>query len=266
MKLIGLRSDHRALIRTMGWREIASGIGILTQPLPVQGVWSRVGGDLIDIAGLGATFLSKNARRSRTAAAAAAVVGVSVVDFLCAQQLSRGAETRQGALPVEVSLAINRSPEEIYRFWRDFENLPRFMSYLESVMVTGKTRSHWVAKGPAGTSMEWTADIIEDRPNEVIGWQTLKGADVDHTGTVRFEPSPNKRGTIVTVDMQYSPPGGTLGAGVAFVFGKDPAQTIKSDLRRLKQFLETGEIITTEGQPAGRMSSTSWKYDLSMRY
>jgi uncharacterized membrane protein len=113
--------------------------------------------------------------------------------------------------------------------------------------------------------VEWDAEITEERPDELIAWCALEGSDVHHAGSIRFSAAPQGRGTFVTVQMQYRPPAGALGAAVGALFGEDPSQTIKSDLRRFKQLMETGDIITTEGQPAGRASSTSWKYDQAVK-
>ena len=135
------------------------------------------------------------------------------------------------------------------------------MSHLESVQVLSPTRSHWVAKGPAGTQVEWDAEIITDMPNEVIAWRSLEGADVDNAGSVRFERAPGGRGTIVRVKMQYRPVGGTLGSAVAKLFGQAPEKQIKVDLYQFKQVIETGEVARTEGQPAGCSRSTSRKVD-----
>ena len=166
---------------------------------------------------------------------------------------------------MSVSLAINRSPEELYRFWHDFQNLPRFMKHLRAVTITDSRRSHWIANGPAGTTVEWDAEIIEDRINEAIRWRSLEGSEVHHMGSIRFHLAPGGRSTFVTVQMQYRPPAGTLGSTIAWLLGNEPNQTIKADLRRFKQLMETEEVITTEGQPAGRPSSTSWKYDQAVR-
>jgi uncharacterized membrane protein len=122
----------------------------------------------------------------------AAVAGVAALDVYTAQLLSspRG---RGGAMVAVTTGTFNLSPEEVYRFWRNFENLPRFMSHLESVHVTDEKRSHWVARAPMGTSVEWDAEIIEDRPNYEISWRSLEGADVDNRGTVRFDRAPGDR-------------------------------------------------------------------------
>jgi uncharacterized membrane protein len=247
----------------MGLREIASGVGVLTQRQPSGALWSRVGGDALDLALLGAAAISPRSNRGRIALATAAVAGVTFVDYLCAQQLSREG-SRDGGLPVKATVTISRSPEELYRFWRDFENLPKFMAHLEEVRVTGD-RSHWVARGPAGTTVEWDAELTEDRPNEVIAWRSVEGSEVEHAGSIRFAPAPADRGTIVFVEMRYRPPGGVAGAAVAALFGEEPNQSMQRDLRRFKQVMETGEIVTTEGQPAGRSSSLSWKFDQAVK-
>jgi uncharacterized membrane protein len=153
---------------------------------------------------------------------------------------------------VEKSVTINRSPEELYRYWRNFENLPRIMSHLESVRVTGEGKSHWVAKGPAGTSVEWDAEVYNEKENELIAWRSLEGADVDNAGSVRFESAPEGRGTVVRVTLKYDPPAGKLGAAIAKLFGEEPAGQVQEDLRRFKSVMETGEAPTTEGQSSGR--------------
>jgi uncharacterized membrane protein len=199
------------------------------------------------------------------------------LDLISSQQLARRsyATAAGGAVRIAQSVIINRTPEELYRFWRNFNNLPRFMKFIESVDVdqtvqskegetgrmTGVRLSHWVAKAPAGMTVEWDAEIIKDRPNEMIAWRSLPGSDVEHMGAVRFERAPGGRGTMVRVRLQYSPLGGVVGASIARSFGKDPNRQVKDDLRRFKQIMEIGEVITTEGQPAGRESSTSWRYD-----
>ena len=155
-------------------------------------------------------------------------------------------------IKVEKAVTINKSPEELYRFWSNFENLPRFMSHLESVKDTGQGRSHWVAKAPAGTTVEWDAEVFNMKANELIAWRSLEGADVDSAGSVRFERAPGGRGTEVRVSLKYDPPGGALGAIFAKLFGEEPAQQIEEDLRHLKQVMEAGEVPTTEGQPSGR--------------
>jgi uncharacterized membrane protein len=158
-------------------------------------------------------------------------------------------------IKLEQSVTINRPAGELYRFWRDFENLPRFMHHLEAVHTTGEGRSHWVAKGPAGTKVEWDAEVYNEKEGELIAWRTLEGSQVASAGSVRFEAAGGGRGTTVRVVLKYDPPGGALGAAVARLFGENPEQQISEDLRRFKQLMETGETTTTEGQPTGRGAS-----------
>ena len=158
-------------------------------------------------------------------------------------------------IKVEKSVTVNRPAEEVYRFWRDFQNLPRFMNHLESVSDLGGGRSHWVAKAPAGKTVEWDAEVYNEKENELIAWRSLEGADVDNAGSVRFEPAPEGRGTIVRVTLKYDPPAGKIGSLIAKLWGEEPSQQIEEDLRRFKQVMEAGEIPTTEGQPSGRSAS-----------
>ena len=153
---------------------------------------------------------------------------------------------------VERALTVQYPREEVYAFWRNFENLPRFMGYLEAVTITGEGRSHWVAKGPVGTTIEWEAEIVEERPNELIRWQSLPGAQVANRGVVRFEPAPGNRGTEVRVKLTYDPPGGQIGATLAQVFGQGADRQVRESLRNFKHILETGEIPTNDNQPMGR--------------
>jgi uncharacterized membrane protein len=152
---------------------------------------------------------------------------------------------------VEKSITIDKSPEELYNFWRQFENLPRFMDHLESVNSVGFNRWHWVANGPAGMRVEWDAEIYNETPNEMIAWRSLDG-NFTNAGSVHFEPAAGERGTIVKVVMNYNAPGGKVSALLAKIFGQEPGQVIEEDLRRFKQILETGEVATIEGQPSGR--------------
>ncbi|CUS39645.1 Cyclase/dehydrase [Candidatus Nitrospira nitrificans] len=264
-RIIGAPPGHEGLIRTMGLREITSGMAIVIQRKPTTAIWSRVAGDVLDFALLSAALTSRRSDRGRLVAATASVAGAMVMDLIVAQQLSRAVETRNGTTPITAALIIDRPRGELYSRWRDLSNLPQFMKHLVRIEVTDDRLSHWVAKGPAGSTVEWDAEITEDRSNECIAWRSVDGSEVDHAGSVRFESAPGGRGTMVTVKLQYRPPLGTVGSAVAAWFGEDPSQTVKMDLRRFKQVMETGEVITTDGQPAGRPESTSWKYDRAVR-
>ncbi len=249
-RIAGLRGNHDGLIRLFGLREIASGVAIFMQgKRPAAAVWSRVAGDALDLAALGAAFTSPDSRKGRVAFATANVLAVTALDAICAQQLSssNGGTAEKGTNQVKKSIIINRSPEELYQYWRDFENLPRFMNQLESVRVLDDKRSHWVAKAPAGTSVEWDAEITEDRPGELIAWRSLEGSEVDNSGSVSFEIAPGERGTIVKVEMAYNPPGGVIGEWIAKLTGDDPGQQAHEALRCFKQVMETGEVIISDG-------------------
>ena len=157
---------------------------------------------------------------------------------------------------LETSIAIDKSPAELYAFWRDFKNLPLFMRNLESVTELSQTQSHWVAKGPGGSRVEWDAEIYTEKENELISWRSLEDADFVNAGSVRFQAGPMGHGTLVRVTMNYNPPAGKVGAGLIQLIGAEPGQLIKEDLRRLKQIMEAGEIATIAGQTSGRAAVT----------
>lgn len=163
-----------------------------------------------------------------------------------AEETNPNVSVKGGAgVKVEKTITINKSPEEIYSFWRKFENLPRFMNHLESVTTSYGGRSHWVAKAPLGTTVEWDAEIINDHPDEMIAWRSLEGSDVSNAGSVHFTPVGS--GTEVRVVLKYDPPAGKLGAMVAKLFGEEPEQQIEEDLHRLKQLMEEGTMAKGQG-------------------
>jgi uncharacterized membrane protein len=242
-KLCGGQGKHTGLIRLYGLREIAAGLMIFSEGRkPATGLWARVAGDAIDLATLALAAVNPRTNKLGVTFATVNVLGVTALDVLCAQALSveKGSMTESGAIRLTRSVVVNRSPEELYNFWRD-----------QSIQVTGERRSHWVTKGPAGTRVEWDSEITEDRPNELIAWRSVEGADVYNAGSVRFAPKPGGRGTIVKVDMEYYPPGGIAGTAFAMLFNESPEQQIYDDLRRLKQVIETGEVLRSDGSPHG---------------
>lgn len=151
--------------------------------------------------------------------------------------LERGEGTR-----IDRTTIIARSAPDLYRFWRQLDNLPRFMDNLESVTVLDARHSHWVAKGPLGARVEWDAEVHNEIPNELIAWRSLPGSQVDQAGSVHFTPIPE--GTEVRVVLRYAAPAGKLGDAVAGVLGDEPSQQIADDLRRLKQVMEAGDVPT----------------------
>lgn len=249
-RMIGV-GDQSTALRLCGVREIISGVGLLSGRAPATFAASRVVGDVIDLALLGAALRSPQADPKRIAAAATAVASVAAVDLHAARSDMKAslAEAPQDA-HVTVALVMNSPPEKIYEFWRNFENLPRFMQHLESVSVREEGISHWVARGPAGRTVEWDARIINEVEDKLIGWQSLNGSTISTAGSVNFDETP--MGTRVRVHLQYHPPGGRLGAAVARLFGEEPHSQVREDLRRFKALLEAGEIPTTAGQSSGR--------------
>jgi uncharacterized membrane protein len=153
---------------------------------------------------------------------------------------------------IEKSVTINRTPAELYQFWRDFENLPRFMNHLKSVKKIDDRRSHWIASAPAGSTVEWDAEVYNEKEDELIAWRSLENSCVNHAGSVSFQQAPNSRGTEVKVEINYQPPAGKLGVAIAKLFGEEPGKQLEDDLPRFKQLMEAGEIPTSTGQPSGR--------------
>jgi uncharacterized membrane protein len=160
--------------------------------------------------------------------------------------------TRRG-IHVAQSFSVDRSPEELYAYWRNLENLPTVMTHLESVRPTDDRRSHWVAKAPAivGGTVEWDAEIIADEHAKYIAWRSLPGSQVDNHGSVEFVPGRADRGTAVRVVIDYRPPAGQLGHWISKIFGTAADQQIREDLRNFKRTMEIGEVPTIIGQPHG---------------
>jgi uncharacterized membrane protein len=263
-RVIGAREDHPTLMRIFGVREIAAG-ALIFSGMRAAGCWSRVAGDAIDLACLGKTLATPDSDKGKAIFSTVNVAAVTALDAITAWNLTK---SRSGAFDVRVerTVIVNKSTDECYRFWRDYENNhPKFMARIESVRENAGLQ-HWVATGPAGVRIEFDAELTADRPGECISWRTLEGSDVDHSGSVHFDAAPGGRGTVVRVTIYYSPP--TLasgGAAAARILGKVPEVEMAKDLRRFKQLMETGEVVLTEGQPAGRASGHTW-LDAVARY
>ncbi|HYQ30803.1 MAG TPA: SRPBCC family protein, partial [Polyangiaceae bacterium] len=150
-----------------------------------------------------------------------------------------------GGIRVSKSITVNRSPSEVYDYWRELRHLPAFMSHLESVTVDHE-RSTWRAKGPAGVTIEWVSELTADDEDERLAWRSLPGASIPNQGEVRFARAAGNRGTQLSVELFYEPPGGAVGAAFARLFGELPALQLESDLRRFKQILETGEVLHSD--------------------
>ena len=261
----GLGSNNSSVMRSIGMRELATGVGILTRKNPAPWLWARTAGDVVDLALLAGGIRPGNPDRGKAALSFITLTGVLALDALAASHLTRhaGHPLVSGVaaptdLYFETSIATTRSPQECYQFWRNIDNLPRFMRSVESVQRLDERRFHWVAKGAAATglatALEWDCEITEDRPGAALAWRTLDGALVPNAGSVIFEPAPNGRGTIVRLSIHYSPIDGQLTSGLAKLLRQDPQSQVREDLRRFKQLLETGEFATTRGQSTGRRS------------
>lgn len=255
-RLSGSRG-HKNLVRSYGLRELGAGVGILTQRRPAKWLWARVGGDAVDIASI--IGGSRADSRGPAIGALVSVAGVTALDIFCANRCTQYEKLAPEIERAESSLLIARTPEECYRFWRDVENFPRFVPEIRSVRKTGDRTSHWTARAPQNVGeVEWDTVMIQDIPNQRISWRAAPRADATIDGTVEFEPAAGSRGTIVRVQLAYDHPGRTVAAPLSRLLGKHPGQIIYKSLQRMKQLLEVGEILTTEGQSAGRRAGVTW--------
>ena len=174
------------------------------------------------------------------------------IDTRRRRRMPAASDFHRRGVQVEESITVQKPVDEVYSFWRDFTNFPRFMQHLERVERIDDRRSRWTAKAPAGRTVSWDAEIINEEPNRVIAWQSLEDADVDNRGSVRFRAAPGGRGTEVKVTLVYLPPAGKIGVAIAKLSGEDPASQVRDDLRRFRQIMEVGEVPVVEGQPTGR--------------
>jgi uncharacterized membrane protein len=150
----------------------------------------------------------------------------------------------------ERSITIGRSADELYRLWRDPRNLSQIMGHIGAVSAQSAERTHWSVHAPVGRNIEWDTEIVEDRPGELLRWQSLADADVPNEGALRFRAAPRDWGVEVTLRVSFDPPGGALGK--AALLGDLPETLVGKALRRFKSLAETGEIPTIEHQPAAR--------------
>lgn len=263
-RISGIEDDDEARLwqRIVGAQEVTAFAGIMSKRKPTVWLWSRVAGDISHLTLLGIAY-RKRTSDARWGFAVGQVATTFALDLYTAiqrtgdddeeeAQSDSDASNETGETRVVAAITVNRPRDEVYGFWRRFEGLPSFMDHVESVSVDDTGRVHWVVKAPAGRTVEWDAELTEDLPGERIAWRSLEGADVDNSGSVRFADAPGGRGTEIHLDIDYSPPGGALGAGVAKLFGEEPRQQAKDDLRRFKQVMEAGEVVRSDGTPEGQ--------------
>jgi uncharacterized membrane protein len=253
----------RALVPLVGARELVHAAGLLMSRRKSVWAWTRVAGDAMDLTSLGMAIAHRGGRpRRRLVSATGAVVGITVVDLLTAVQATRTKEVssvptargarKGGSMELRATTTIRKPAPEVYAFWHDLENLPTFMTHLEEVRATGDHSSHWSAAAPFGKNVEWDAETFDEVPGEKIAWRSTGNADVPNGGTVRFVPAPDGVSTEVHVVLVYDIPGGAVGKAIAKYFGEEPHQQLDDDLRRLKQVLETGEVVRSDGAPWGK--------------
>ncbi|MER7586386.1 SRPBCC family protein [Micromonospora sp. NPDC127501] len=253
----------RAVVPLVGARELVHAAGLLTSRRKSIWAWTRVVGDAMDLASLGVAIAHRSGRRRRRlVAVTGAVIGITVMDLLTAVQATRAKKIGSaptvrglregGSMELTATTTIRKPPPKVYAFWRDLGNLPTFMAHLEEIRTTGDRASHWSASAPFGTNIEWDAEIVDEAPGEKIAWRSTGNADVPNAGTVRFVPAPDGVSTEVHVVLSYDIPGGAVGKAVARYFGEEPHQQLDDDLRRLKQVLETGQVVRSDGAPWGK--------------
>jgi uncharacterized membrane protein len=225
------------------WLSVASGAA-----LALYGLRRRRSPAALALAAAGTALISRGATgHSRTYKR----LGVDSADPNAVRHNMLAAVLPSRKLEVERAYTIMRPRAELFAFWRDLQNLPRFMEHLQSVTETGDGRSHWVTKAPIGESIEWDAEITEEVQDRLIAWRSLPGSAVENSGQVQFSEAPGGRGTLVRATIRYSAPGGKLGMAVARLFGQSASQQLREDLRRFKRVMEAGETPTIEGQPHG---------------
>ncbi|MBI3653059.1 MAG: DUF2892 domain-containing protein [Acidobacteria bacterium] len=235
----GKRERYTNMTETERWISAASG-GFLAVYGVKRGGWS---GWLLALLGGGLVY-----RGATGYCDVYALLNINTADGK-----GRNAVIKHGeSIKVEKSLTINQSPEALYRYWRNLENLPTIMNHLEAVRVIDHNLSHWVAKAPAGMTVEWDAEIIVEKANEMLAWRSLEGAYIPNAGSVHFQAAPDGRGTEVKVVLAYDAPGGQLGYALAKLFGEEPGQQVEDDLRRFKQVMEAGEVVALDGQPSSK--------------
>lgn len=247
----------RKIIQALGVRECGHGAALLLGSEKL--VWTRVAGDVLDVAVLAAGVARRGpGRRTRGSIALAALTVIGGLDLYAALSTTGGQSPRhaggQHHESLRAAVTVLRSPDEVYNYWRDLENLPSFMHHLQSVTIDADGRSHWVANAPVGQPIRWDARIVDDVPGKRISWQSLPGSGIDNSGCVDFTPDGSGRGTEIRVTIGYQLPGGGLAKAAAALLGESPQQQVNDDLRRFKQIIETGQVTRSDGSPGGTVS------------
>lgn len=253
---IGVFEDgrNRSLMRGMGAREIAHGIGILRGSKRVA-LGSRVVGDAMDLTLLGGALganRNKRSRRRKTEIALASVAGVTLLDLIASARTARSSAppSEERIMRDKASVTVKRPIDEVYLYWHDIGNFPHFMKHLQSASIPGPRRFR--RKSQELGEVEFEIEITDEAVNEFIEWRSTPDSAAEHTGSVRFGPAPGGRGTEVKVEIDYGPKGiDSTVSTVAKIVGEKIHHQLRDDLRRFKQVLETGEVVRSEGSPEG---------------
>ncbi len=258
---------HEGTLRLFGLREIAAGAIILAQKEPsAASVWSRVGGDVMDLIFLGKALEEQRngTKQERLGVATATVAAVTALDVFCAWKLGHDSkpdeQTEEDATSVGTSVTINGSPEELYQLWRDPQTLPQVMGHFATVTAEADDRAHWVVNGPVKTSLQWDSQIVQEEPGQSMRWYSLQGAKIPNGGSIKFAPATGGRGTVATLEIDFHPPGGSFGKGAAKVLGVVPQLLAVKALRRFKSLAEAGEIPTLQDNVSARTGATANTY------
>lgn len=250
-RLTGL-GDRSSLLRLVGLRELASGLGLLTRENKAPWLAARVAGDVMDLAIALAAVGPENPRRGRALATLGVVGAIAAADLSACGRAASGRDSAEAYL--HTAIVVNKSAQECYEFWRDVQNLPRFMRLVEAVEPIDERHTSWKIRGPGDVKLQWTTELTADEPSKRLAWRARDDLGLQHAATVRFQNAKGVRGTLVTVFAQYHAAVGTAAVGIRKLLGSDPASVLREDLRRFKQLIEAGEVPSTRGQPAGKRS------------
>lgn len=253
-RLVGVKDadNNTGLMRALGVREIAAGIGLLADPKPTGFAAARVAGDAMDLALMVKTLATPENDKGRALFATAFVVGAGILDVIATGELAQTTpkvahpDRSLEALSVKKSVTVNRPVEEVYAYWQNFENLPQFMKHLDSVQNTGENTSRWTAGSAQGESVQWDVQLMESEPNKLLSWRTVGVSDITGHGRVEFHPAPGGRGTEVRANISYKVPGGAVGKRLATIFRDLPGLKVENQLNIFKQIMETGEEVHSD--------------------
>lgn len=260
-RAIGVGDDRRtrSTLLALGAFELGSGLALVSRDRPAPWLWARLAGDALDVGLLVRAFASPRGRLPGLTAALGGALATAGLDLATSRELRRVERAllhprRPRVRHIVKTVSVDRPPEELYAFWRDLQNLPRFMSSITSVEVIDDRRSRWRAKlpgkMPAGKWLEWDAEIVADTPNEQIAWRAAPGSRLPMRGEVRFVRGPGGKGAVVRVELQLGQPRGAMAGALARLVGHVREEQVARDLLRFKQVMELGEVVHSDSSLA----------------